>query len=168
MIRAVQEFLCAYGRCREVQLADGGHYPVLLSVAHMSDGIETLGGGPTHAPALRIQYRGHKEDLIALGCISRGRLAAALFGRHEEDPRGAVLLVQRKAVPGRRGLLELSYIAQSRSFAAMLPGVRPYCADWLKTLTTRPLLRLVVDNTRRQPGTLPAEPSALLMQRAAN
>jgi hypothetical protein len=44
-------------------------------------------------------------------------------------------------------MLELSYFVQARSFAAMLPGVRTYAADWLEALTARPKLRLVVDNT---------------------
>ncbi|MGH8319226.1 MAG: hypothetical protein ACREUL_14825 [Steroidobacteraceae bacterium] len=152
MIRAVQEFLCAQGRCREVQLADGPPYPVLLSIEQMAGGVEMFGRGATHAPGLRIKYRGHKESLITLGCISRDRLAAAPYGRYEHDPRGTILYVESKAAPGRRRMLELSYFTQSRSFAGMLPGVRTYCADWLEALTARPKLRLVVDHTRRALG----------------
>ena len=139
MIRAVQEFFCVQGRCREIQLADGPHYPVLLSIEQIQLSA--------HAPGLRIRYRGHKEDLIALGCVSRDRLASVRFGQYQGDRRGAVLQVERKAAPGRRGMIELSYFAQSRAFAGMLPGVRTYCADWLEGLTARPMLRLVVDNT---------------------
>jgi hypothetical protein len=78
MIRAVQEFFCANGRCREVQLADGPHYPVLLSVEQMLNGIEAFGGGAAGTPGLRIKYRGRKKCLIALGCISRDRSAHLL------------------------------------------------------------------------------------------
>jgi hypothetical protein len=149
MIRAVQEFFCAYGRCREVQLADRPHYPVLLSIEQIPGGIGVFGGSATNAPGLRITYRGHRESLIALGCISRDGLATARYGRYEDDPRGALRYVESKAAPGRRRMLELSYFTQSRSFAGMLPGARTYCADWLEALTARPKLRLVVDNTRR-------------------
>lgn len=153
MIRAVQEFFCAYGRCREVLLAEVPNYPLLLSIEQIPGGIEKLGGGATNPPGLRITYRGHKESLIALGCICRDRLATVRYGRYEHDPRGAILHVESKAAPGRRGMLELSYFTQSRSFAGMLPGVRTYCADWLEALTARPRLRLVVDNTRPELST---------------
>lgn len=151
MIRAVQEFLCAHGRCRELQLADGPHYPVLLSIAQLAAGVGMSGGGTTRAPALWITYRGHREDLIAHGCISRERLAAAGYGRFENDTRGATLHVQSKAAPGRRRMLELSYLTQSRTFAAKMPGVRLYCGDWLQALRERPPLRLIVDNTTAPP-----------------
>ena len=149
MIRAVQEFYCLYGRCREVQLADGPRFPILLSVEQMPTSIEILGGAATHAPGLRVKYRGHKDDLIALGCISRGRLAAARYGRYEDDSRGVILYVEKKSDPRPRGMIELTYFAQCRAFASMLPGVRTYCSDWLEGLTARPVLRLVVDNTPR-------------------
>lgn len=148
MIRAVQEFFCTYGRCREVQLADGPYYPVLLSIEQMPAGVVLLGSGATRTAGLRITYRGHRESLIAFGCISRDRLTHARYGQYESDPRGAILYVESKAAPGSRRLLELSYFVQSRSFAGMLPGVRTYCADWLEALTSRPNLRLVIDNTR--------------------
>jgi hypothetical protein len=151
VIRAVQEFLCAHGRCRELQLADGPHYPVLLSIAQLAAGAEMPGGGAARAPALWITYRGHREDLIAQGCIARERLAAVCHGRFENDTRGATLRVESKAAPGRRGMLELSYLTQSRTFAASLPGVRLYCGDWLQVLRERPSLRLVVDNTTAPP-----------------
>lgn len=159
MIRAVNEFFCSYGLCREVQVGDGAHYPVLLSIALMPHGVELPSRCATHAPGLRIQYRGHRDDLIALGCIGRDRLAAARFGRFEEDPRGALLLVESKAAPGRRRMIEVAYLAQSRSFAATLPGVRLYCSDWLQTLSAKPRLRLVIDNARRDPGNPAAERS---------
>jgi hypothetical protein len=149
MIRAVQEFLCVHGRRREIRLA-GAHYPVLLSITQMPGAVE--------GPALRIQYRGHREDLICLRCISREALATARTGIYEDGSRGVILHVESRTAAGRRRMLELSYIAQSRSFAATLPGVRTYCADWLETLTARPLLRLVIDNTRGQPGKPPAQP----------
>ncbi|HEY6484723.1 MAG TPA: hypothetical protein VIY54_14450 [Steroidobacteraceae bacterium] len=147
MIRAVQEFFCTYGRCREVQLTDGPYYPVLLSIEQMPGGVAMLGEDAAHTPALRITYRGHRESLIAFRCIPRERLAHARYGQYEIDPRGAILHVESKAASGRGKLLELSYYVQSRTFAAMLPGVRTYCADWLEALTARPKLRLVVDNT---------------------
>ncbi|HEX5460198.1 MAG TPA: hypothetical protein VFX20_09520 [Steroidobacteraceae bacterium] len=135
----MQEFFCPHGRRREVQLADGPHYPVLLSIEQIRMSA--------HAPGLRISYRGHREDLIALGCVSRERLASARYGQYQSDPRGAVLRVERKATPGRRRMIELSYLTQARVVAGLLPGVRTYCADWLQALTARPLLRLVIDNT---------------------
>jgi hypothetical protein len=147
MIRAVQEFFCAHGRCREVRLTGVPHYPVLLSIEQMPGGAEMPDGDAVHAPGLRITYRGHSESLIALGCISRDRLATARYGQYEDDPRGGTLYVKSKAAPRRRRMLELSYFVQSRAFAGMLPGVRTYCADWLEALTARPNLRLVVDNT---------------------
>lgn len=152
MIRAVQEFFCAYGRCREVQLSDGSRHSVLVSIAQIPGGIEMRGRGATNASGLRITYRGHKESLVALGCISREALAAARWGRYEHDARGAILCVESKTAPGRRRFLEVSYFTQFRSFAGMLPGVRAYGAEWLQTLTARPKLRLVVDNTRRKPS----------------
>lgn len=150
MIRAVHEFFCASGPCREVRLADGRHYPVLLSIEQMLAGLAMPGRAGTHAPGLRIKYRGHEEDLVALGCVSRERLAAARRGRSRDDSRGAPLHVESKAAPGRRRMIELSYFAQSRTFAGILPGVRTYCADWLEALAARPMLRLVVDNSRAQ------------------
>lgn len=166
MIRAVHEFFGMHGRCREVQLPSGAHYPVLLSIAQVPGGAQLPGWGATHAPGLRIQYRGHKEDLIVLRCISRDRLAAARQGRYEADARGALLLVESKAAPVGRRMIELSYISQTRSSAAMLPGVSLYCGDWLETLAARPVLRLVIDNTRRTPEGPPAEPPGRLIQRA--
>ncbi len=148
MIRAVQEFYCVYGLCREVQMADGPHYPVLLSIEQMPYGVQVLGVSVISAPALRVKYRGHKEDLMALGCVSRDRLASARPGRYEDVLPGALLHVESKPAPGRRGMIELSYVTESRSFASALPGLRTYCADWLGSLTPRPMLRLVVDNTR--------------------
>jgi hypothetical protein len=148
MMRAVHEFFCIQGRCREIQLTEDAHYPVLLSIEQMPGGLEILGGVATHAPGLRIKYRGCKQDLLALGCISRERLAVARYGRYEDDPRGFILYVERSASSGHRRTMELSYFAQCRVFASTLPGVRAYCADWLEALTARPVLRLVVDNTR--------------------
>lgn len=150
MIKAVHEFFCVYGRCREVRMAEGARHPVLLSVEQMPAGIAILGRIAVQAPGLRIQYRGHKDDLLALGCISRERLATAREARYEDDDSsGAILHVERKAGPGHRGIIELSYFAQSRAFAGSLPGVRTYCGDWLEALTAPPRLRVVVDNTRR-------------------
>lgn len=170
MIRAVQEFFCTHGRCREVQLANGPHHPVLLSIEQMPGGIEMPPGAATDAPGLRIKYRGHKEALIALGCISRDRLATARHGGYQDDSGGAVLRVQSKAAPGRRGMIELSFFAQSRSVAGALPGVRAYCADWLEALTARPMLRLVVDNTRTQirDGSAPGNPDSQRTRRTRN
>lgn len=150
MIRAVREFFCAHGRCREVRLADGPHYPVLMSIEQIPGGVEVHGRVAADAPGLRIKYRGHHEDLVALGCISREKLLNTRYARYEDDPRGATFHVESKAAPGRRRMIELSYFTQSRSFAGMLPGVRTYCGDWLQDLTARPMLRLVVDNTRAQ------------------
>ena len=150
MIRAVHEFFCSNGRCREVQLADGPRYPVRLCVEQLPEGLDERSRGAGDASGLWIRYRGHKEDLVALGCISRERLAGARYDRYENDSRGAIRYVESKAAPGRRGVVELSYFAQSRSFAGMLPGVRTYCADWLEALPGRPRLRLVVDNARKQ------------------
>jgi len=147
VIRAVREFNCAFGRCREVQLSEGAHDPVRLSVEQIPDGIGLHGIIAT--PTLRIEYVGHRKDLIALGCISRERLAGAHYDRYTDDPRGGVLRVTGNADPRRRGMLRLSYFAQTRLLAVMLPGVRSYCADWLETLTGRPQLQLVIDNTTR-------------------
>lgn len=147
MIRAVQEFNCVFGRCREVQLAEGARDPVRLSVEQMPDGIGVRGAAVT--PTLRIEYVGHRKDLIALGCISRDTLAHTHYDRYTDDPRGGVLRVTRNSDPRWRGMLRLSYFAQTRLLAVMLPGVRSYCADWLGNLTGRPRLRLVIDNGRR-------------------
>jgi hypothetical protein len=164
MIRVVHEFFCAHGRCREVKLADGAHYPVTLSIIQLPAVAEIPHGGAARAPGLRITYRGHEEDLTALRCISRDMLAAA---RHGPSQDGALLRVERKAAPGRRRMIELSYIVHFRAMAAVLPGVRLYCADWLEELPGQPPLRLAVDNTRRQPEDAPPEPSTRI-QRAAS
>lgn len=156
IIRTVQEFLSTYGRCREVTLADGPHYPVLLSIEQVPGGVPMPGPGATDSPGLRIRYRGHREDLMGLGCISREMLASASRRRFDANPHGVVLRVESKTALRRWRMIEVSYFAQSRSFAGMLPGVRTYCADWLEALTARPMLRLVVDNTQREPGSAPA------------
>jgi hypothetical protein len=163
MIKTVQEFFGAHGRCREVRLASGRRFAVLLSVEQMT-GNARLGDTAGSAPLLRIAYRGRKDELIALGCITRERLASARYGRYEDGPRGGILLLQQEAAPGRRGMIELTYFTQSRAVAGMLPGVRTYCTDWLQALTARPLLRLVVDNTRREPNGPPIE-RAIRMER---
>lgn len=170
MIKAVQEFFSAHGRCREVRLAGAQHYPILLSIEQMSRGIALPGRGTSNAPALRITYRGHREDLIALGCIARDSLAATRYGRYEDDPRGAAFHVENKAAPGRRRMIELSFLTQSRSFARILPGVCAYCADWLEALTARPSLRLIVDNSRIEirDGAARRNPHALRALRIGN
>ena len=131
-----------------MQLADGSHDPVRLSVEQMPDGIGLRGAAAT--PTLRIEYVGQRKDLIALGCISRDTLARTHYDRYTDDPRGGVLRVTSSTDPRRRGMLRLSYFAQTRLLAAMLPGVGSYCADWLQALPGRPRLRLVIDNARRQ------------------
>lgn len=170
MIRAVQEFFSVRGRCREVQLAGARHHPILLSIEQMPRGIALPDRGTSNAPGLRITYRGHKEDLIALGCIARDSLAAARYGRYEDDPRGATLHMEKKAAPRRRGMIELSFFTQSRSFARILPGVCAYCADWLEALTARPRLRLLVDNSRIEfrDGSARRNPHALRASRTGN
>ena len=150
MIRTVQEFNCEYGRCREVQLAEGAHDPVRLSVEQMRDGVDVCGTAFT--PALRIEYLGRRRDLIALGCISRETLASGHCDQYTDDPRGGMVRVTRSTHLRGRGMLKVSYFAQTRLLAAMLPGMHRYCADWLETLTGRPRLRLVIDNTGREPS----------------
>jgi len=140
VIRAIREFNCTHGPCREVQLAEGVREPVRLSVEQMPDGA-----------GLKIEYFGNRKDLMTLGCISRDTLTSAHSNR-EHDPCEAVAPMTINADPRRRGLIKVSYLAQTRAVAATLPGVRSYCADWLGTLTGRPRLQLVVDNTRRGPG----------------
>lgn len=146
MIRAVQEFNCAYGRRREIQLAENGHHPVRLSVEQMPAGCGV--SGTAFTPGLRIEYVGHKKDLISLGRISRDTLASMHYDQYTADPRGGLVRVASNTDPRRRGFLKLSYFAQTRLLGATLPGVHRYCADWLEKLTARPRLRLVVDNTR--------------------
>lgn len=160
-IRAVQEFFCARGRCREVRLADGPRHPVLLSVEQIGAGAARYGGRAA-VPALWIKYRGSREDLIALGCISRESLPGRRSGLAVADARGDTLPVRSEPVPGHRRLIEVSYLVRSRSAAGMLPGVRTYCADWLEKMTAPPPLRLVIDNTRSRPGNPPAGSAARL------
>lgn len=155
MIRGVREFFSVNGRCREVQLADGSHYPVLLSVEQLPGATGMPGSRARHLPGLRITYRGRRDDLLALGCIASVRLAAATLGRHYDDPLGALYCVEARNAPGRRRLIEVTYLTQARPFANALPGLRTYCADWLAIFTGPPRLRLVVDNTRRELGRAP-------------
>lgn len=152
-IRAVQEFFGAHGRCREVRLVDGPRRPVLLSVEQIG-AAAAPGDGRGHAilPALRIRYRGLREDLMALGCISHESLAGTRLGRAAADGGGDTLAQESRSAPGHRRLIEISYLARSRAAAGMLPGVRAYCADWLENMTAAPPLRLVIDNTRRRPS----------------
>lgn len=138
-----------HGRRREVRLAEGAHDPVRLSVEQMPDGVDVSGTDIT--PTLRIEYLGSRNDLVALGCISRDTLASVHYDQYTDDPRGGKVRVTSSTDPQGRGILKVSYFAQTRLLAAMLPGIRSYCGDWLETLTGRPRLRLVIDNTRREP-----------------
>jgi hypothetical protein len=116
--------------------------------------------GTVFTPTLRIEYLAHRKDLVGLRCISRDTLASMQYDRYTDDPRGAVIHVTGNADPRRRGMLKLTYFAQTRVLAGMLPGVRSYCADWLEMLTGRPRLRLVIDNTRGEPCSWREPPAA--------
>ncbi|HET9107711.1 MAG TPA: hypothetical protein VFN79_11025 [Steroidobacteraceae bacterium] len=162
-IRAVQEFFGAHGRCREVMLADGPRHPVLLSVEQIGAAAAAGDGrGRAIVPELRIRYRGSREDLMALGCVSRESLAGPCSGLDAADARGDSLPVRSRPVPGHRGMIEVSYFARSRACAGMLPGVRTYCADWLENMAAPPPLRLVIDNTRGKPSNPPIPATARL------
>ena len=74
---------CVYGRRRQIHLANGAHREVILMVEQVDerDAIEfyrhvrNLPGGhepgsPGKGPGFWVKYKGHKEDLVSLGCIS--------------------------------------------------------------------------------------------------
>jgi hypothetical protein len=111
-----------------------------------------------------VRYRGHRDDLVAAGCISREVFARTRYGHFDhEGERSALLVIFSKAAKGKRGWVQVSYYVHRRAVAAALPGFLdlfpeglPRCAprdrDGLNAwLSQRPRLRLVVDNTRVQP-----------------
>lgn len=152
-MNSVREYFNLYGRRRAIQLAPGTHYPITLEVEQMPGKDLTMRGLQENVEGLAIEYRGHKEDLVAFGCIPGEVLAQAQYNRFQDDPRGAILHVESKAGPGHRGAVEITYYTQSRLFAATLPGVGEYCTDWITGLKGRPQLRIAGDYTRRISGT---------------
>lgn len=150
MSAPIVESFRSFGLERLVRLAEGAHGPVTLrveqiSAAHMGEYWHSKKG----APGLSIEYRGHKDDVVALGCISAEALASKHYDRYHDDVRGGLLYLSSKAGPGKRGQVEVKYYAQTPLLAGALPGVREHCADWIVALTARPGLRLIVDNTVR-------------------
>lgn len=144
----VQDFAIGDCRFREVKLADGMHGPIILRVDLSSQKAMRAIWSGEESPGLHIRYRGHKADLIALGCLD-GTPRHYGYGCSAKDPRGARVWLDSSAGPGVRGRVDVTYQTQTRLFAATLPGVMEYCADWVGTLTGRPPLRLVIDNTRQ-------------------
>jgi hypothetical protein len=108
---------------------------------------------------VNIAYRGHRDDVVAAGCISAEALASIHYGWPYRDA-DRLLYVDSKAGPGRRGWIEVSYSAARREFAAVLPGVRELFPEGLPRSgptgrdelvawqLRRPRLRLVIDNGR--------------------
>lgn len=144
-MNSVREYFNLYGRRRAIQLAPGTHYPITLEVEQMPGKDLTMRGLQENVEGVAIEYRGHKDDLVALGCIPGKLLARARYNCFQDDPRGAILHVESKAGPRHRGVVEITYYTQSRLFAATLPGVGEYCSDWINGLKGRPQLRLAGD-----------------------
>jgi len=71
------------------------------------------------------EYRGHKEDLLAAGCV-RVRLGGVRYDRFHDDGHGGLLRVASKAGPGKRGHIRVSYYSNNRVVAAPLPGMRDH------------------------------------------
>jgi len=102
-----------------------------------------------------VMYRGHKDDVIAAGCISPDVFASIPYFRFFDVGR-ALVWISSKAGPGKRGWIQLNYYTVDRAFAESLPGVLDFFPGGLPRtgppdragLSRRPWLRLVVDNTR--------------------
>lgn len=147
MSAPIVESFRIFGLERQVRLAEGAHGPVTLRVELISAADMREYWHLKAAPGLSIAYRGHKDDVVALGCISADALASTRYDRHHGDVRGGLLHLASRAGRGKRGQVEVQYYAQTSLLAGALPGVREHCADWIVALTARPGLRLIVDNT---------------------
>jgi hypothetical protein len=127
-------------------LLDAPHGPITISVEALSKhSLEVYWSHPTERGGIGVQYRGHKDDLAAAGCLKFG---LERYDRFLDDGCGGFWWVTGKAGPGKRGFIAVNYYACNAGFAASLPGVRERSQQILSHLGTRPHLRLVVDNTR--------------------
>lgn len=119
-----------------VSLRTGVHGPVVMDLQQLPRWqLETyycLYG----SAGVYVQYLGHREDLAAAGCV---RLKRLRYHRFNDDGRGGLLYVSRKAGPGKRGQIAVSYYTNDRAFAASLPGVRDHFPKVLKKMTPRPV-----------------------------
>lgn len=133
-------------RQKEV-LLDGTYGPVTIRVEALSThGLHVYGPYFRHPPAraISVKYRGHKDDLVAAGCL---KFVTRRFDRFEDDGHGGFWFIESKAGPGRRGFRGVEYFVCDSAFAASLPGVRDlFPQDFARLAAGQ--LRLVVDNTR--------------------
>ena len=121
----------------------GVHGPVTIAVAAMSQqSLQTYYHLDAKSAGLSIRYRGHKEDLLAAGCVK----FVGCMRHFHADGHGGVWYLSSKAGPGKRGFVRISYYTSNRSFAGSLPAVRMMFPDLLSKLDTRPRLQLVVNN----------------------
>jgi len=165
---------------REATLADGVHGPVSVSVDLTAQrDLEEYYGIRADYPGqvgAHVAYDGHRDDLVAAGCVSAKLLASGsykdfnLIGGDEDlspnrlvrrDRAGTLVSLESKAGPGKRGWLRVVYLTIDRQFAEALPGVRDLYPEGLPRTgpadgdgllawqARRPRLRLAVDNTRR-------------------
>jgi hypothetical protein len=138
---------------RDGQLRAGVHGPISIRVdlltQHQLEYYYHLKAGSLGQAGANIRYVGHKDDLVAAGCIGTDTLAGASYNHLNRDERQRLVLsVGSKAGPGKRGWIEVGYITADSVFASSLPGVLTL---FPAGVGGRARLRLVVDNTRGQP-----------------
>ncbi len=121
----------------------GAHAPITIDIQVISQlALQRYYYLDAESAGLEIRYRGHKDDLLAAGCIkSLGR-----YDRFHDDGHGGTWVLTSKAGPKNRGHVAIAYYTCNRAFAASLPAVRSVFPEALAQIATRPRLRLVVDN----------------------
>ena len=127
-------------RSAAVLFAIGARGPITVSIEPLTRrALEThwqLHGGA----GVCVQYRGHKEDLVAAGCV---KLEGVSYDWFCDDGHGGLFWVTSRAGPGKRGQIAVSYYTNQRGFAASLPGVLQHFAYALDRLTARSQLRVI-------------------------
>lgn len=127
------------------ELVAGIHGPVTIDVrVESQQALKTYHHLDAKSDGLSIHYYGHKDDLLAAGCMK----FSGYFGRFHDDGHGGAWWIASKAGPGKRGFVAVTYYTWNRAFAVSLPGVREMFSEELSQLAAHRSLRLVVDNTK--------------------
>ena len=119
------------------------HGPVTVDVEAISQqSLQTHYHLDAKSAGLSIHYRGHKEDLLAAGCLK----FSGCMGHFHSDGHGGAWYLSSKAGPGKRGFVRMSYYTANRAFAASLPSVLMKFPEALFKLDNRPSLKLVAQS----------------------